>query len=248
MSGAHDTDLREAISMIRSGRPTQAIPILDRIIEGDETCSIALAERGRARMNCGDIVGAVADLTEMVRRWPDNPKGLTLRAQAHEQAGDWQRAIDDYSAAIAIDAEHEFAYLQRGRMRVLAGDAQRAIGDFSEAMKHDRDGRLSGLQNRGKAKHLVGDLAGAMVDLTEAVQLEMAPIIGPLLRGRVRFDAGDLPGAIIDFTTALEEFPGLTNALRLRAEAKELVGDPVGAKDDRRRYEELGGQDLPAYS
>ena len=71
--------------------------------------------------------------------------------------------------------------------------------------------------------------------------------VAPLFRGRVRLDVGDYPGAIAELTAAMGAFPGLTDAYRLRAEAKARAGDSVGADEDRRSYHRLGGRDLPAY-
>ena len=110
-------------------------------------------------------------------------------------------------------------------------------------------GRLSGLLNRGKTKYLMGDLPGAIADLTEAIPLELAePVFAPLFRGRAKLAAGDYEGAVSDFTAAINGFPGLTNAYRHRAEAKALAGDKNGADADLIRYNELGGRDLPAYT
>ena len=123
------------------------------------------------------------------------------------------------------------------------------FSDFTSAMENCPDGRLSGLLNRGKTKYLLGDLSGAIADLTEAIPLERAgPVFAPLFRGRARLAAGDYEGAISDFTVAINGFPRLTNAYRHRAEAKTLAGDQKGADDDLMRYNELGGRDLPAYA
>jgi tetratricopeptide (TPR) repeat protein len=253
-------DLAKAIALIRSGRSEEAIPILDQIIEADPAFSwtladrvrpsIVLAERGRAKAFSGDYQGAVADFTEMIRRWPSNSEGFTCRAHARESAGDLRGAIDDYSSAISLDTKHPFAYLTRGRTKVRLGDMFGALLDFTSHIQNsDNDGRLSGLLNRGKTKYRLGDLAGAIADLTEAIPLEGAgPVFAPLFRGRAKLAAGDYDGAISDFTVAISGFPRLTNAYRHRAEARALRGDQRGADDDLMRYSELGGHDLPAYS
>lgn len=115
-------------------------------------------------------------------------------------------------------------------------------------MLNSSTGPLSGLLNRGPAKHLLGDLAGAIEDLTEAMRLECGqPIFAPLFRGRVMLDLGNYEAAIADFTAAIKAFPGLTNAYRHRAEAKALAGDREGAEIDMCSYDRLGGCDLPAY-
>ena len=252
-------NLAKAIALIRSGRSKEAIPILDQIIEADQDSSLAqaervrvsfpLAERGRAKLFSGDYQGAMADFSEMIRKWPADPEGFTCRAHARESAGDFQGAVDDYSSAISLNPQHPFAYLARGGKKVLSGDLSGALSDFTSAMENCPDGRLSGLLNRGKTKYLLGDLSGAIADLTEAIPLERAgPVFAPLFRGRARLAAGDYEGAISDFTVAINGFPRLTNAYRHRAEAKTLAGDQKGADDDLMRYNELGGRDLPAYA
>ncbi|MBL4850151.1 MAG: tetratricopeptide repeat protein [Planctomycetes bacterium] len=240
--------LTKAISLIRAGKSREALPILDDLIEGDPGSFHALRERGLAKKFTNDLPGALADFSEVIRRWPDNPVGFTSRADARRLAEDWDGAIDDYSSAIAIDPNHKFAYLQRGRLKVRTGNMHGAIADFTQDTKHSKT-RLSGLLNRGTTKHLIGDLEGALDDLSEAIRLEgVRPVFAPLFRGRVKLTAGDFPGAIVDFTAAIEAFPRLTNALRLRAEARGFAGDASGANEDRQRYEELGGEDLPAFT
>jgi tetratricopeptide (TPR) repeat protein len=241
-------DLRAAIALIRGGHPERAIPLLDRLIESDPTCILALRERGYAKSFHGDPDGAVADFTTLIGRRTADPAGFTGRAAARERAGDRPGAIADYSAAIALDPRHPFAFLQRGRLRAQAGDVLGAVADFTADMEYSRTGPLSGLLNRGPARHRLGDVQGAIADLTEAMRLEgPPPVFAPLFRGRVLLAAGDYPGAIADFTAAIEAFPGLTNAYRQRAEAKARAGDPAGAEEDRRSYEQFGGRDLPAY-
>jgi len=242
-------DLLKARSLFREGHLDQAIALLDcHLNESDPISSFALRERGRMKSFHGDHLGAIADFTAVILRWPTNSDGFTGRADARKRAGDLQGAIEDWSAAISINPQHQFAFLQRGRVKAASGDWSGAVSDFSAAMEHDQLGPLSGLLNRGVARHRLGDLSGAIDDLTEAMRLECGqPIFAPLFRGRVKLSAADYEGAIADFTAAIEAFPQLTNAFRQRAQAKALAGDQKGAEDDLRSYHQLGGRDLPAY-
>ncbi|MEK6236245.1 MAG: tetratricopeptide repeat protein [Planctomycetales bacterium] len=241
--------LADASSLIRTGRSSEAIPILDSIVASDPACLWALEERGRAKSFTGDHAGAVADFTQLIELSPDNPKGFTSRADVHQSVGNLKEAIQDYSKAISLNPEHTFAYIQRGRLKVLSGDLHGAITDFSAAIKYDHMGPLSGLLNRGKTKHLLGDFPGAIEDLTEAIEWERGLcVFAPLFRGRARLDAKDYHGAISDFTMAITAFPKLTNAYRHRADAKRAAGDMEGALADLSAYDQLGGEDLPAYS
>jgi tetratricopeptide (TPR) repeat protein len=241
-------ELQTAVAMIRDGRSLNAIPILDGLIEFDSSNCLALRERGVAKKFCGDHAGAITDFTEVIRQQPANPEGYTDRADARRRAGDLHGALEDYSAAISLDPKHAFAYLARGRVRVECGDFCGAMTDFTADMVNSNMGQLSGLLNRGRVKHRLGDLAGAVSDLTEAMHLEKGQaIFAPLFRGRVRLEMGNYEAAIADFTASIEAFPGLTNAYRLRAEAKTRAGDQEAAELDLATYYRLGGRDLPAY-
>ena len=131
---------------------------------------MALRERGFAKSFRGDHPGAIADFTAFILQQPADPDGYARRAAA-ERAGDLQGAIEDYSAAISRNPMHCYAFLQRGRMRAASGDWL-AVSDFTADMERSDTGPLSGLLNRGRAKHRLGDFTGAIDDLSEALRLE----------------------------------------------------------------------------
>jgi tetratricopeptide (TPR) repeat protein len=240
--------IKRAGTLIRSGRSADAIPLLDAVVESSACAPWVLAERGRAKQLIGDLEGAIADFTLLAARWPENTDGLTQRANARRLLGDLHGSIDDYSSAIRINEQHGFAYLHRGRVKMQRGDLAGAVADFSADMIHSKEGRLSGLLNRGVAKHQMKDFSGAIEDLTAALEIEMPPpVYSPLFRARVRASLGDWRSAIADYSLALNGFPGLTNALRERSEAKRAIGDGQGAATDIIEYQRLGGRDLPAY-
>jgi tetratricopeptide (TPR) repeat protein len=244
-----DERIKQAGMLIRSGRSADAIPLLDAVVESSACTPWAVAERGRAKQFTGDLEGAVADFTLLAVRWPERTDGLTNRANARRLLGDFHSSIDDYSSAILINEQHGFAYLQRGRVKMQLGDLAGAVADFSADMNHSKEGRLSGLLNRGVAKHRMKDFSGAIEDLTAALEIEMPPpVYSPLFRASVRASLGDWRSAIADYSLALTRFPGLTNALRERAEAKQAIGDDQGAAADTTEYRRLGGRDLPAYA
>lgn len=244
-----DERLRQASLLIRSGKAGDAIALLDLVVESDACSRWALQERGRAKQFTNDFEGAVADFSLIVARWPEETIGFTSRADARRLLGDLQGAIDDYSSAIRVNEQHGFAYLQRGRVKMQLGDLAGAVADFTADINHSKTGRLSGLLNRGVAKHRMRDFSGAIEDLTAALEIELPqPVYAPLFRARVRASSGDWHSAIADYSLALSGFPGLTNALRERAEAKRAICDERGAATDASEYQRLGGRDLPAYA
>ncbi len=241
--------LAEASSLIRHGRAGEAIFILDGLLEIDPGFLFMWDERARAKAFSGDLVGALSDCATRIKRAPEDPKGYTCRAILCDRGGDFRAAIEDFSSAISLNPEHPFAFLQRGILQARLGNLSDAISDFSSDIRFSTMGALPGLLNRGRARQLLGDLPGAISDLTEALRLETdPPIYAPLFRGRALLAAGNYNGAIADFTVAINAFPELTNAYRLRAEARDWIGDKIGAEGDLAAYQKLGGQDLPAYS
>jgi tetratricopeptide (TPR) repeat protein len=92
-------DIKTPVALIRNWHSREAIPILDRVIESDSSHCFALRERGLAKKFCGDHAGSLADFSPIILRQTNNHERYADRADARKQAGDLQRAIEDYSAA-----------------------------------------------------------------------------------------------------------------------------------------------------
>jgi tetratricopeptide (TPR) repeat protein len=74
---------------------------------------------------------------------------------------DYDRAIDDFTTAIAFDPGFAWAYDNRGIARFEKGDVAGAIDDFSRAL--ELDPHLAGADvNRGRARDAKGDRAGGL--------------------------------------------------------------------------------------
>jgi hypothetical protein len=59
----------------------------------------------------------------------------TDRGDAYYAKGDYDRAIADYTQAVALDPNYFAAYFQRARSYERAGDFDRAIADYAEAIR-----------------------------------------------------------------------------------------------------------------
>jgi tetratricopeptide (TPR) repeat protein len=57
------------------------------------------------------------------------------RGNAWDAKGDYDRAIDDFSAAIRLDPNYGIAYSNRGRAWTVLLELDRAIADFNEAIR-----------------------------------------------------------------------------------------------------------------
>jgi len=86
--------------------------------------------------------------------------------------------------------------------------------------------------NRGAAKGAKGDLDGAIVDLTKAIELRPDYADAYICRGVYKGIKGDNDGGIADLTKALQLRPNNPLAYYDRGVAKKAKGDLDGANAD----------------
>ncbi|MDA8675575.1 tetratricopeptide repeat protein [Alphaproteobacteria bacterium] len=92
--------------------------------------------------------------------------------------------------------------------------------------------------NRGAAKHRLGDPQGAINDLNKAIRLNPKNDTAWNNRGAVKNDLGDPQGAMDDYNQAIKLNSKNDMAWNNRGKAKHDLGDPQGAIDD---YDEAIG-------
>lgn len=99
--------------------------------------------------------------------------------------------------------------------------------------------------NCGVDKLVLGDIAGAISDFSEAIGMD--PSFAPAWnnRGNARLAAGDLQLAIADYTRAITLDPYDAPAYHNRARAREASGDAKGAVADYSRAAELSQKLAP---
>jgi tetratricopeptide (TPR) repeat protein len=88
------------------------------------------------------------------------------------------------------------------------------------------------VNNRGVSKARLGDLDGAVVDYTRAMELTPADAEAVFNRGNAYAAAGNLPAAIKDFTTAVTMRPAYSQAYFNRGTVRAAAGDVTGAVGD----------------
>jgi tetratricopeptide (TPR) repeat protein len=123
-------------------------------------------------------------------------------------------AIADFTEVIRLQPESADAYARRGLERSLfTPDFKGAMEDFNTAIRLDPakpDYRYS----RGRFRSSLGDNAGAIVDLSEALRPEQKVSGNEIIRanafmsrGELYQNQGSLKDAIADFESALKEAP-----------------------------------------
>jgi len=130
----------------------------------------------------------------------------TNRGNAYDDKGEVDRAIADYTKAIALDPNYAFAYNNRGLTYEKKGEIDRAIADYTKAIALDPKNAIA-YTNRGAAYYSKGALDRAIADFDEAIKLNPNYAITYTNRGYTYEKKGDKDQAIADFRKALEINP-----------------------------------------
>jgi len=183
---------------------------------------------------------------------PVNPKPVApvdteeltrLYSQGKQQIrqGDFESAVQSFTAAIAISPDYQKAYFNRGLARESAGQFQAAIEDFSTAVKLNPQD-VHAYVHRGICLVRTHQDDQAFLDFNRA--LEINPELPVPLNGRggILLRRRNYIEAIRDFDAALRINPRFAPAYANRARAKRALGNIAGANNDRKKFEELKGE------
>jgi len=105
----------------------------------------------------------------VIRLKPAKGDAYFNRALCHQQMGDRDAALRDYSEAIEHAPDKAEAYLNRGLLLYDKSEFEAAISDFNEAIHRGQQGWYVYL-NRGIANHKLGRHAAATADFREGIR------------------------------------------------------------------------------
>jgi tetratricopeptide (TPR) repeat protein len=154
----------------------------------------------------GRLAEAEADLSAVLRHWPNHRGTLAVRADVRAALGQLDEAEQDLDALEALAPADPAAPFQRGRMLYLAGQHDRAADAFERVVQlnpRHSDGRLW----RAAAYCQLGlyDLAADEVDHTLTLGLGRASDF--FWRGQARAHLREFEAALADFDQAVRLDP-----------------------------------------
>lgn len=91
--------------------------------------------RGLARIELGNLKGAMEDYNIAIDLEPQNPLARMNRALLREKIGDYNRAIEDYSFVLECVPDHIRARYARALLLKQAGDWQGSINDLTKLLQ-----------------------------------------------------------------------------------------------------------------
>ena len=122
------------------------------------------------------------------------------------------------------------AYAHRGSMRERAGYTEAALSDYDDALRLYAD-NPNALLWRARLLVDMNQLDAAEPSLRRAIDVHQSGIANGMM-GEISLRRADYQSAIGYFTAALERAPRHTESLIGRAQAKQCLGDRVGARTD----------------
>jgi Flp pilus assembly protein TadD len=123
----------------------------------------ALAGRGVAKQNLGDVDGAIKDLTEAIQANPAAGVWLNDRGAAYVEKKDVAKARADFDAAIKLDPKDSLALMNRAGLYWSQNEFDKSIADYSSAIKLDPkdveaySGRAQAYERKKDYDHAIAD-------------------------------------------------------------------------------------------
>ena len=118
----------------------------------------------------GNINNSIIYLKEAIEIKPNDARFYISRG-TFRGTKNYEDAIEDYTKAIEIDPNYQFAYFNRARVKRELGDYQGAIDDYTKAIKNDPNNHFA-YQFRADVKRKSGDNEGADEDDRKAEKLK----------------------------------------------------------------------------
>ncbi|MBI1182305.1 MAG: tetratricopeptide repeat protein [Alphaproteobacteria bacterium] len=128
---------------LMAGKNEKAFTVLSEALSEkavtDQQAAQILIDRARARVELGNLEGAVTDLDEAIKRGGPQADALTYRASAHRALGQFASARADLDQALAMDSTNVEALLEEGNLNEAIGNTQAAIVDWIQVTKLSPD-------------------------------------------------------------------------------------------------------------
>jgi len=153
------------------------------------------------------------------------------RGNAYDDKGQYDRAIQDYDHAIAINPNDADAFNNRGTSYRAKGQYDLAVQDYDQAIRLIPNSAKT-LNNRCFAKALAGQLEQGLVDCNESLRLRPRDANTLASRGFTYLKLKRYEAAIADYDTELRINPGNPYSLFGRGIARRMKGNLSGGDAD----------------
>ena len=204
-----------------------------------------LKSSAQERAESGDQQAAIQQFTQAITL---NPTGETYyqRGNAQFDLGNYQEAVEDYTAALEKNPDYLAAYFNRGLAYLELNQLQEAVDDYTKVIEINSNDPDAYYQ-RGLAYHRLNDYSQAIADYTSVIQLNSQDATAFINRALSYSAADDKQSAIADFTQAIRIDPNNAQAYYSRGRARFFLADYQGAVEDYTEALRISPEDADIY-
>jgi tetratricopeptide (TPR) repeat protein len=167
----HSPALRSrGILYLSMGRPEEALRDFDQVIANDGTDSIAYCDRGVANERIGRLKSAIDDYSRSIELAP-TAAALDNRGNAYARLKQPQKALADFSAALALDPNNMPALLGRAGAGYALERLSASFDDYTRVIEADPNNAIAYF-NRGNIHLNRGEFAAAFADYSSGLELD----------------------------------------------------------------------------
>jgi tetratricopeptide (TPR) repeat protein len=228
-----------------TGRMNEAASDIRKATELNPYAPYLLDEQSRIKMLMADPIGASADLTDALKKFPHDSLLLTDRLLALMESG-------QLDSALAVTAELRGRYplnyvipVNRSAIYMMMGRYDRTEVELKEAMAlNPHCGIVTDLM--GQLQLGLGDAQAAIRLHDEAIRLNPELGMAHVNKAKALKALGDTVGALRSLNRGIAIEMDLAHAFVNRALAKRAMGDADGARNDMLRALELDPENSKA--
>jgi tetratricopeptide (TPR) repeat protein len=160
---------------------------------------------------------------DILKSYPGFSVAYSHRASAHYARGNYDKAIADYTFAIALSPHHADIYNNRGIAYYTKGNYEKALIDYNTALQLDPNS-AEAYNNRGYALLQMKSFDKAAADFSRAIALNPKYVHAYNNRGNAYQALGQFELAIADYTKTLSLDPDYADAYGNRGNAYCALG------------------------
>jgi tetratricopeptide (TPR) repeat protein len=185
------------------------------VISKNPDVAYAYNNRGIAKKNVGDYVGALEDFNQAIRLDTMssifyNNRGTVLAIQKL-----YQSALADFDHALALKDNYHEAYFNRALVKKSMNDYDGLLADLDLAIKYKKIFPTA-YYERALEKNRRHDRQGALADIALAIKARKGYAEAWFLSGNIKKDMLDHQGAIADYNRAIRYYPDYAEAYNNR--------------------------------
>lgn len=219
------------LALAQSGRMAEAEPELKRLLldPGDDGPEICEAFVSGYFMNY-EIDKGLALLEGWERDYPADPQPHVLRGKYYEQLAIWEKAGEEYKAALKLAPDALEVRARLGRVLLEWREYGEALAEFERCLARDPQ-HMACLIGKARCLHETQKDDEARAALEAALKKEPASAPAAALLGEIEFEAKNLDAAVTRLREAVERNPRNPDYRFALAKALQARGDEEAAAE-----------------